>query len=101
MHNLIGVEKGQGLSNVIVDVDLHVIGEAGLGQLQKVSERVVHQLHKENGQALLFVFFYAQILHNVWVADLAEKAALLLKQVVTIVAGRVDDGTMEEFGCAG
>ena len=32
MQDSIGVDKGQGLSNVIVDVDLHVIGKAGLGQ---------------------------------------------------------------------
>ena len=37
MQDLIGVEKGEGLTDVTVDVDLHVIGEAGLGQLQKVS----------------------------------------------------------------
>ena len=72
MQNLIGLEKGQGLSNVIVDVDLHVIGEAGLGQLQKVSEGVVHQLHQKNGQAGCAILRHAQILHDVRMADLAE-----------------------------
>ena len=95
MHNLIGVEKGQGLSNVIVDVDLHVIGETGLGQLQKVSEGVVHQLHQENGHAQNLVVIHAQILHNVGVADLAEKAALTFKQGTFVGSGRVDDGRME------
>ena len=101
MQDSIGVEKGQGLSNVIVDVDLHVIGETGLGQLQKVSEGVVHQLHKENWQARCVILRHAQILHNVGVADLAEKAALLLEQGAIPVSGRVDDGRMEEFGRAG
>ena len=101
MQDLIGVEKGQGLSNVIVDVDLHVIGEAGLGQLQKVSEGVVHQLHQENGQASCAILRHAQILHNVRVADLAEEAALLLEQGAIPGSGRVDDGRMEKFGRAG
>ena len=101
MQDSIGVEKGQGFSNVIVDVDLHVIGEADLGQLQKVSEGVVHQLHQENGQARCAILCHAQILHNVWVADLAEEAALLLEQGAILGSGRVDDGRMEEFGRAG
>ena len=79
MQDLIGMEKGEGLANVVADVDLHVIGEAGLGQLQKVSEGVVHQLHQENGQARTAIVCHAQELHDVGVADLAEEAALLLE----------------------
>ena len=101
MQDSIGVEKGQGLSNVIVDVDLHVIGKAGLGQLQKVSEGIVHQLHQQNGQARCAILCHAQILHNVGVSDLAEEAALLLEQGAIPGSRRVDDGRMEEFGCAG
>ena len=78
-----------------------MIGEAGLGQLQKVSEGIVHQLHQENGQARCAILCHAQILHNVWVADLAEEAALLLEQGAIPGAGQVDDCTMEEFGRAG
>ena len=101
MQDSIGVEKGQGFSNVIVDVNLHVIGEEGLGQLQKVSEGIVHQLHQENRQARCAILCYPQILHNVWVADLTEKAALLLEQGAIPGSCRVDDGRMEEFGRAG
>ena len=101
MQDSIGVEKDQGLSNVIVDVDLHVIGEAGLGQLQKVSEGVVHQLHQKNGQPRCAILCHAQILHNVWVADLAEEAALLLEQGTIPGTDRVDDGWMKKFGRAG
>ena len=101
MQDSIGVEKGQGLSNVIIDVDLHVIGEAGLGQFQKVTEGVVHQLHQENGQARCAILYHAQILYNIWVVDLAEKAALLLEQGAIPGLGRVNDGRMKEFGRAG
>ena len=38
MQDLVGMEKGKSLSNVIVDVDLHVIGQTDLRLLQKVSE---------------------------------------------------------------
>ena len=101
MQDSIDVEKGQGFSNVIVDVDLHVIGEAGLGQLQKVSEGIVHQLHQENGQTHCTILCNPQKLHNVWVADFAEEAALLLEQGAIPGSCRVDDGRMEEFGSAG
>ena len=49
--------------------------------LQKVSERVVHQLHQQNGQACLMILRYAQRLHYVGVLDLTKEATLLLDLV--------------------
>ena len=79
MQDSIVMKKGQSECNVVTDVDLHVVGQAVLGLLQKVSEGVVHQLHQKNGQARYVIVRHAQILHDVGVADLAEEAALLLE----------------------
>ena len=79
MQDSIVMKKGQSECNVVADVDLHVVGQAVLGLLQKVSEGVVHQLHLKNGQARYVIVRHAQILHDVGVADLAEEAALLLE----------------------
>ena len=85
----------------MADVDLHVVGQALLRLLQKVSEGVVHQLHQKNGQARVRVVRHAQILHDVGVADLAEEAALLLEHgAVPGLAGVHQDG-VEEFGRTG
>ena len=85
----------------MADVDLHVVGQALLGLLQKVSEGVVHQLHQKNGQARYGIVRHAQILHNVGVADLAEEAALLLEHgAVPGPAGVHQDG-VEQFGRTG
>ena len=100
MQDTICMEKGEGLSNVIVDVDLHVIGKAGLGQFQKVSEGVVHQLHQKNGQARCRILSQAQILHYVRVADLAEEAALLLEHLAVPGPVKVHQDGVEEFGRA-
>ena len=80
----------------MADVDLHVVGQARLGLLQKVSEGIVHQLHQKNGQARHRIVHHAQILYDVGVADLAKEAALLLKHgavpgVVGIHYGRVEE----------
>ena len=101
MDDAIRVQEGNGERYIVADIDLHVVGQRFVRLLQKVSEGVVHQLHQQNGQARLLVQRHAQILHYIWVADLAEEATLLLEHCPVPGPFRIHQDGVEEFGRAG
>ena len=58
MDDLVGVQVGEGLRNVVCDAHLHVVGERVRRALQEAREALLHQLHEENGSAVSGVLYH-------------------------------------------
>ena len=64
MDHSVGVQVDQRQSDVVGDVHLDVVREWGGAALQEVCQALFHQLHEQNGPAVVRVLNKAQKLHN-------------------------------------
>ena len=79
VEDLVGVQVGEGLRNVVCDAHLHVVGERSRRALQEAREALFHQLHEEDGSAVAGVLHYPQELHDAWMLQVSQDAALLVE----------------------
>ena len=91
MQHLMMVQVGESLGHVMGDIDLDVEREWGrVGRpFQEACQTLVHQLHKQDGQARLGVPTRAQVLDDVGVLQAAQKLDLLLETLHDAVGGGV------------
>ena len=105
MQHLMMVQVGESLGHVMGNIDLDVEREwRRVGRpLQEAGQTLVHQLHKQDGQARLGVWARAQVLDDVGVLQAAQELDLPLEALHDAVGGRVagleEDG-VQYFGRA-
>ena len=67
MDDAIGVEKCEGQSNIVADVDLDMVRNRSICSLKEVGQALVHQLHQEDWQTSIWILPHAKVLDDVGV----------------------------------
>ena len=104
MEDVVGMQVGEGLRNVVRDAHLHVVGERGWRALQEAREALFHQLHEEDGSAVAGVLHHCQKLHDAGMLQVSQDADFLGEASGKVggagIIGSEKNG-VQDFGGAG
>ena len=67
VDDAIGMEKCEGQSNIMADVDLDMVRNRLTCSLKEVGQALVHQLHQEDWQTSIWILPHAKVLDDVGV----------------------------------
>ena len=104
MDHMVGVQIGECQGDVMGDVHLDVVREGVGCALQKVCQALFHQLHEQNGPAVVRVLNKTQKLHNTGVSQVSEQSALLVKSSNKVLLSsiiRPEEYLVEDFCSTG